>query len=179
MHIAGLGGQVVAELGANVQMLPAGEIYLALETGRLDAAEFSAPQLDVGFGFQQISDYYYFPGWHQHSSWDSIIINMDVWNSISEENQYLLEQACLAKIAYNMHNPTHEQAAAIAAIREADTKVRRFPDEVLDALREASHKVMAEAAEEDELFAEALSRSMPTWTRSASGKNCRFCHADA
>ena len=156
MRIAGLGGQAVAELGANVQMLPAGEIYLALETGRIDAAEFSAPQLDVGFGFQQISDYYYFPGWHQPSSWDSIIINMDVWNSISEENQELMYEACLANIAYNMHNQIHEQAPAIAEIREAGTEVRRFPDEVLDALREASHKVMAEAAEEDELFAEAL-----------------------
>ncbi len=156
MRIAGLGGQAVAELGANVQMIPAGEIYLALETGRIDAAEFSAPQLDVGFGFQDISDYYYFPGWHQPSSWDSIIINMDVWNSISEENQHLMEQACLANIAYNMHNQIHEQAPAIEAIREAGTEVRRFPDEVLDALRDASHKVMAEAAEEDEIFAEAL-----------------------
>lgn len=156
MRIAGLGGQAVAELGANVQMIPAGEIYLALETGRIDAAEFSAPQLDVGFGFQDISDYYYFPGWHQPSSWDSIIINMDVWKSISEENQHLMEQACLANIAYNMHNQIHEQAPAIEAIREAGTEVRRFPDEVLDALRDASHKVMAEAAEEDEIFAEAL-----------------------
>ncbi|MCC6001193.1 MAG: TRAP transporter substrate-binding protein [Pararhodobacter sp.] len=156
MRIAGLGGMALAELGANVQMVPAGEIYLSLETGRIDAAEFSAPQLDVGFGFQRISQYYYFPGWHQPSSWDSIIINMDVWNGLSERHQRIMEEACLANIAFNMHDQINAQAAAIATIREAGVEVRRFPDEVLAALREASHRVMQEEAERDEFFAEAL-----------------------
>lgn len=156
MRIAGLGGLAMAELGANVQMVPAGEIYLSLETGRIDAAEFSAPQLDVGFGFQRISSYYYFPGWHQPSSWDSIIINMDVWNGLSERHQRVMEEACLANIAFNMHDQINAQAAAIATIREAGVEIRRFPDEVLAALREASHKVMAEEADRDPIFAEAL-----------------------
>jgi TRAP-type mannitol/chloroaromatic compound transport system substrate-binding protein len=156
MRIAGLGGLALAELGANVQMVPAGEIYLSLETGRIEAAEFSAPQLDVGFGFYRISDYYYFPGWHQPSSWDSIIINMDVWNDLSDSHQRIMEEACLANIAYNMHDQIHAQAEAIATIREAGVEIRRFPDEVLEALREASFKVMEEEAERDEIFAEAF-----------------------
>ncbi|MDZ7810078.1 MAG: hypothetical protein U5L11_07855 [Arhodomonas sp.] len=80
MRISGLGGKALARLGANTQMIPAGELYVSLERGRIDALEFSAPALDVGFGFQEVADYSYFPGWRQPSSWDSIIINMDVWN---------------------------------------------------------------------------------------------------
>lgn len=156
MRIAGLGGLAMAELGANVQMVPAGEIYLALETGRIDAAEFSAPQLDVGFGFQRIARYYYFPGWHQPSSWDSIIINMDVWNSLSERHQRIMQEACLAHITFNLYDQVSAQAAAIATIREAGVEVRRFPDAVLAALREASDHVMQEQAANDPIFAEAL-----------------------
>ncbi|HUH41356.1 MAG TPA: TRAP transporter substrate-binding protein, partial [Castellaniella sp.] len=70
MRIAGLGAKAMASLGANVQLVPAGEIYVSLERGRIDAAEFSSPQLDSGLGLQKIAKYYYFPGWHQPASWD-------------------------------------------------------------------------------------------------------------
>ncbi|WP_417600188.1 TRAP transporter substrate-binding protein [Pararhodobacter oceanensis] len=156
MRIAGLGGMAMARLGANTQLVPAGEIYLSLETGRIDAAEFSAPQLDVGFGFQRVTDYYYFPGWHQPSSWDSIIINMDVWNGLDERTQNVMTEACMANITYNLGDQVNEQAAAIATIREGGTDVRRFPDEVLIALRDAADEVLDEQAEQDPIFAEAL-----------------------
>ena len=156
MRIAGLGGLAMARLGANTQMVPAGEIFLSLETGRIDAAEFSAPQLDVGFGFQRVTKYYYFPGWHQPSSWDSIIINMDVWNGFDEKTQNIMQEACYANIAFNMHDQVDAQATAIATIREAGVEVKRFPDEVLLALREASDAVMEEQAQDDPIFAEAL-----------------------
>lgn len=156
MRIAGLGGMAMARLGANTQLVPAGEIFLSLETGRIDAAEFSSPQLDLGFGFQRVTQYYYFPGWHQPSSWDSIIINMDVWNSFDEATQQIMTDACLANITYNLHDQIDAQAEAIAEVRAAGVEVRRFPDEVLVALREASDAVMAEQAEADPIFAEAL-----------------------
>ncbi len=156
MRIAGLGGMAMARLGANTQMVPAGEIFLSLETGRIDAAEFSAPQLDVGFGFQRVTKYYYFPGWHQPSSWDSIIINMDVWNSFDERTQDIMTEACQANIAFNLGDQINSQAEAIATIRDAGTEVRRFPDEVLLALREASDVVLDEQAKNDPIFAEAL-----------------------
>jgi TRAP-type mannitol/chloroaromatic compound transport system substrate-binding protein len=156
MRIAGLGGKTMARLGANTQMVPAGEIFVSLETGRIDAAEFSAPQLDVGLGFQRVAKYYYFPGWHQPSSWDSIIINKGVWDSLGAETQQIMREACLANISYNLHDQVGAQAAAIATIREAGVEVRRFPDEVLAALRVAAGEVLAEEAENDPIFAEAL-----------------------
>lgn len=155
MRIAGLGGKALAKLGANTQLVPAGEIYVSLETGRIDAAEFSAPQLDVNFGFQEITDYYYFPGWHQPSSWDSIIVNMDVWNGFTEAQQTIMVEACKANITENLADQIHQQNAAIEAIEAAGVEVRRFPDEVLEAAREAALEVMEEEAQNDEMFAEA------------------------
>jgi TRAP-type mannitol/chloroaromatic compound transport system substrate-binding protein len=156
MRIAGLGGLTLAKLGANTQTVPAGEIYLSLETGRLDAAEFSAPSLDVGMGFQRVSKYYYFPGWHQPVSWDSIIVNGDVWESLGEENQTTMMDACRANITFNLADQINSQAPAIAEIRESGTEIRRFPDEVLAELRVTADAVLDEQAANDPLFAEAL-----------------------
>ncbi|WP_238368779.1 TRAP transporter substrate-binding protein [Mesobacterium pallidum] len=156
MRIAGLGGLTLAKLGANTQLVPAGEIYLSLETGRLDAAEFSAPSLDVGMGFQRVAKYYYFPGWHQQAAWDSVIVNMSVWDAMSAETQEIMMQACRANITFNLADQLNAQAAAIASIREAGAEVRRFPDEVLADLRVAANEVLDEQAAADPLFAEAL-----------------------
>ncbi|WP_440998004.1 TRAP transporter substrate-binding protein [Arhodomonas sp. SL1] len=155
MRISGLGGKALARLGANTQMIPAGELYVSLERGRIDALEFSAPALDVGFGFQEVADYYYFPGWHQPSSWDSIIINMDVWNGFSEREQGILVEACKANITERLAEQLDAQADAIEQVREAGVEIRRFPDEVLTAIRAEAEAVMAEEAERDDLFAEA------------------------
>jgi TRAP-type mannitol/chloroaromatic compound transport system substrate-binding protein len=156
MRIAGLGGLVLAKLGANTQAIPPGEIYLGLETGRLDATEFGTPQLDLGMGFQKITKYYYFPGWHQVATINSIIVNGDIWKAMSEEDQTILEEACLANIAFNLADMVNAQAPALAQIRAAGVEVRRFPDEVLQALRVASDEVLDEQAKRDPLFAEGL-----------------------
>lgn len=156
MRIAGLGSQTLAKLGANTQAIPPGEVYLSLETGRVDAAEFSAPSLDVGMGFQRVAKYYYFPGWHQGSVWDSIIINGDVWNGLDERKQRILEEACRANVTYQLADQLNTQAAAIAEIRAAGVEVKRYPDEVLHGLQAAANEVLDEQAAADPLFAEAL-----------------------
>lgn len=155
MRIAGLGGQALAKLGANTQLVPAGEIYVSLETGRIDAAEFSAPQLDKNFGFQEITKNYYFPGWHQPSSWDSIIINMGVWNGLSEDNQKIMVEACKANITDNLADQLNQQITAIEEIEKAGVTVKRFPDEVLVAMQKAATEVMEEEAAKDPIFKEA------------------------
>jgi TRAP-type mannitol/chloroaromatic compound transport system substrate-binding protein len=46
MRIPGIGGQIMAKLGAVPQTLPGGDIYPALERGALDAAEWVGPYDD-------------------------------------------------------------------------------------------------------------------------------------
>lgn len=165
MRIAGLGAMVLARLGANTQSIPPGEIYLGLETGRLDAAELGTPQLDVGMGYQKVTKYYYFPGWHQAATINSIIVNGDVWNNLSEHHQRVLEEACMANIAWNLADMINAQAGAIAQVRDAGVDIRRFPEEVLHGLREVSEQVLEEEAAKDALFAEALA-SLKTYMAS-------------
>lgn len=155
MRIAGLGAKAMEKMGASVQLVPAGEIFVSLERGRIEAAEFSAPQLDFGLGLQKIAKHYYFPGWHQPASWDSIIINMNVWKSLTPRQQTAMTEACYANITYNTIDQVNAQVDAIEKIEASGVKVRRFPEPVLAALRKASHEVMQEEAAKDPLFKEA------------------------
>lgn len=61
MRIPGFGDKVMADLG--MQVLPGGEIFLALECGVIDAAEFVGPYDDEKPGLNEAATYYYYPGW--------------------------------------------------------------------------------------------------------------------
>jgi TRAP-type mannitol/chloroaromatic compound transport system substrate-binding protein len=164
MRIAGLGAKAMAKLGANVQLVPAGEIFVSLERGRIEAAEFSAPQLDLGLGLQKIAKHYYFPGWHQPASWDTIIVNMNVWKALPEKHQKAMIEACYANITFNTFDQINAQIDAIEKIEAAGVKIQRFPDAVLAALQKASTEVMEEEAKNDALFAEAY-KSLTAYTK--------------
>ena len=68
IRYAGLGGKVLEKLGASITMLAAGDIFVALERGVLDATEYSMPAADLSLGFYKVAKHYYFPGWHQPAS---------------------------------------------------------------------------------------------------------------
>jgi TRAP-type mannitol/chloroaromatic compound transport system substrate-binding protein len=111
--------------------------------------------IDKSLGFQEIAKYYYFPGWHQPASWNSLIINMDVWDQYSEATQAKFMEACRANVTWSMGSAPGNQARVLEEFREQGIDVRRFPDPVLEKLREVSMEVLEEEAEKDEIFKEA------------------------
>lgn len=146
MRISGLGAKVLARLGASTQLVPGNETYLALERGRVDAIEFSVPQVDQSMGFEEIADYYYFPGWHQSAPWFSLTINQSIWDQYSEERQAQIETACLATLQWSMNEAVPAQMEALEALKAKGVEVRRLPDSVLDALQQAWVEVRNEEA---------------------------------
>ncbi|MFD2437587.1 TRAP transporter substrate-binding protein [Modicisalibacter luteus] len=155
MRISGLGGKVLNKLGASTQLIAGSDIYVSLERGRIDATEFSLPVLDQNMGFQDIAKYYYFPGWHQPSSWNSLIINKNVWNEYTEAEKEQFMVACQANVTWSMQVVPGEQGKALAELEEGGVELKRFPDPVLDELRRVSKEVLEEEAKKDPIFKEA------------------------
>ena len=83
MRFFGLGANVMQKMGVSTQLLQAGEIFQALQLGTIDATEFSMPAMDLALGFYQVAKFYYFPGWHQQSTFGDMIINKAKWDSLS------------------------------------------------------------------------------------------------
>lgn len=160
IRISGLGAKVLNKYGASTQLIPGGEIYLALERGRIDATEFSVPQVDQLMGFEEITKYYYFPGWHQSASWFSFIINQDVWNEYDDATKAKFETACRATLQWSMAEAPPEQMRVIAKLKEKGVEVKRFPDEVVSELRTGWNEVRDEEMKNDPMFKKAYESLM-------------------
>ncbi|MDV2078288.1 TRAP transporter substrate-binding protein [Marinobacter xestospongiae] len=157
MRTPGFAGEVMSELGVAVTNIPPGELYTALERGTIDALEWVGPALDFSMGFHQIADYYY-SGWQEPGAEVQFLINQRSWERLPEDLQEILRVA-MRTAAYDMYiQSTHQSGEAWAQMKEAypDVAHRTFPPEVIAALREATDRLLMEAAEADPLAREII-----------------------
>ncbi|MFH2066511.1 MAG: TRAP transporter substrate-binding protein DctP [Pseudomonadota bacterium] len=82
---------ILNELGASVSPLPGGEVYLSLERGVIDAAEFSAPAMNYPMGFDEITKYVIQPGVHQPASQCAIFFNKNAYDKLPEDLKYIID----------------------------------------------------------------------------------------
>ncbi|MCO4052725.1 MAG: TRAP transporter substrate-binding protein [Bosea sp.] len=155
-RIGGLGGKILAKVGATPTAVPASEVYLALETGKIDATELSYPAIDQKAGFSRVAKNYYFPGWHQPSGFIEFLINKGVWDKFTPGQRLAVEEACKATSLWAITRASVIQKPALEAFQKDGVKVGRLPDTVLAALEKASTEVMDEEAARDPLFKKAL-----------------------
>jgi TRAP-type mannitol/chloroaromatic compound transport system substrate-binding protein len=152
MRIAGLGGQVMARLGVNVQVLPANEIFPALQTGAIDAAEWVGPYDDEKLGLNKVAEFYYGPGWWEPGSSLEVEINLDEWNKLPE-----LYQAIVGSAAYeaNIVMLSRYEAANDAALNNlvaGGSQLRTYSTEIMDAAYTAAVELYDEFSTADADF---------------------------
>ena len=148
----GLGGSVLEKLGANAQLLAGGDILPALELGTIDGAEYSMPSVDHDMGFYQAAKYYYFPGWHQQSTFFELIINLTSWQSLSDNQRQQIEVMCEANVLRSYAEGETTQVQAVGKLKAKGVQFKSFNPEVLAALEGAWNEVVVELAANDEDF---------------------------
>jgi TRAP-type mannitol/chloroaromatic compound transport system substrate-binding protein len=148
----GLGGQAMQKIGASVQLLAGGDIYPALERGVLDATEFSLPSIDEQLGFNKIAKFYYFPGWHQQSSINELLINLDRWKELDPADQEFLETVCRDVIVRNVTEGEFAQIDALDRFKKDGVTLNYWPTEMLKAFKAAWEEVVAESSAKDPDF---------------------------
>ncbi|MCA8929328.1 MAG: TRAP transporter substrate-binding protein [Alphaproteobacteria bacterium] len=153
MRFFGLGARVMEKVGVSTQLLAGGDIYPALELGSIDATEFSMPSIDESYGFYQIAKHYYFPGWHQPSSYAELAINLDEWNSLSDHQRFVIETVCKANLMEEFTQAEAMQGAALdRMVNEHGVQVHQWSDETLNTLQEKWQEVAGEMSAEDAMF---------------------------
>jgi len=141
----GLGGQVWAKLGAAVTNLAAGEIFAALQSGTLDAAEFVGPYNDLALGFHQIAKNYYFPSFVEPGLATELVVSKAKFQALPEDLQEIVRacsQAAYDDVASDMY--ANDPRALQALVGEHGVQVRRFPDEILEAGAKASMELIGD-----------------------------------
>jgi len=152
MRIPGLAGEVFTRLGAETVQLAGNEIFLSLQQGVIDAAEWVGPYNDLTFGFHQVAKYYYYPGWHEPGSTLEIIVNSAAMNTLPEDLKAILKYAARAVNQEMLDEYTaRNNSALIELVNKHGVILRKLPDEVLRELKKVSEEVIKEFIVEDKM----------------------------
>lgn len=153
MRIPGLAGEVFNIAGGTAVNIPGGELYTALQTGVIDAAEWVGPENDLAFGFQQIAKYYYYPGWHEPGPSMELIVNKTAFETLPKDLQAIVTYATRAMSQDMFDSYTANNSRALKELVEKQgVQVRRLPDEVLKRFYDISQDVYAKQAAQDPQF---------------------------
>jgi TRAP-type mannitol/chloroaromatic compound transport system substrate-binding protein len=152
MRIPGMAGEIFNRAGGSAVNIPGGELYTALQTGVIDAAEWVGPVNDLAFGFPQIARNYYYPGWQEPGSTLEFLINTQAWASLPKDLQAIVEGAMRTMNQDMLDQFTAHNMTALQQIQERGVTLRRFPDDVIQRFYDISQQVYAQQAAADPVF---------------------------
>lgn len=154
MRIPGLGGKVMSQLGVNVQVLGGGEVYLALERGVIDAAEFVGPYDDEKLGLQKAAPYYYYPGWWEPGATLEVQVNRSAWDQLPKEYQEVFKTAAMESNINMLAKYDALNGAALQRLIDGGTQLKQYSPEILQSAQKAAFEIYAENASEEPAFKE-------------------------
>ncbi|NIR51101.1 TRAP transporter substrate-binding protein [candidate division KSB1 bacterium] len=150
MRIPGLGAKVIAKAGGSPILTAGGEIYTNLDRGVIDATEWVGPYHDYLMEFHKIAKYYYYPGWHETGPVLELTINKAQWERLPKDLQAIVRTAAARANVWMLSEfeaKNHTYLQKIMA--EDDVEVRKFPDEILTALKGYAQEVIEEVTAKD------------------------------
>ncbi len=154
-RIMGLAARTLEKLGTQSQLLPAGDIFPALELGTIDATEFAMPAIDLKLGFYQVAKHYYWPGWHQPATLYHLLINMERWKSLSPTQQMQFEMVCGDNVRQAIAEGEAKQLEPLAELKAKGVTVHQWSPEMIEVFRKAWQEVAAEESAKSPDFKKA------------------------
>lgn len=143
MRIPGLGGEVLAKLGGVPLNIPGGEIFTAMQSGAIDAAEWVGPYNDLAFGLHRVAKHCYYPGWHEPGPTLECMIHKPAFDALPDDLKMIV-RTCCASVNNDMLSEyvARNQQAMQTLKTEHGVQFLPLPTDVLSALRSASDEVM-------------------------------------
>lgn len=165
---------IMNNLGASVSPLPGGEVYLALERGVIDAAEFSSPAINYPMGFDEITKYVIQPGVHQPGIQCALFFNQKAWDKLPEDLKWIVKIAAAETQAWSYNwinalnaeaiNKFTEKVELVKMDIETLIEFRKTTKTYLDGVKE-KYPDVKKALDSQEAFLEEYS----VWREARSG----------
>ncbi|BHH85810.1 TRAP transporter substrate-binding protein [Desulforhopalus sp. 52FAK] len=157
---------IMNNLGASVSPLPGGEVYLALERGVIDAAEFSSPAINYPMGFDEITKYAIQPGVHQPGIQCALFFNQKAWEELPEDLKWIVKIAAAETQAWSYNwinalnaeaiNKFKEKVEIVKMDKETLIEFRKVAKTYLDEVK-TKHPDVKKALDSQEAFIEEYS----------------------
>lgn len=157
----GLGGQVWQALGASVTNLAAGEIFAALQSGALDAAEFVGPYNDLALGFHQVRKHYYTSSFTEPGLATELVVDKAKYSALPASIQSVIRDVCQAEydqVASDFY--ANDPRALSTLVNEHGVITHRsFPDSILEAAAKAAGDILARIRDGGDALAKKTTES--------------------
>jgi len=134
---------IMNQLGASVTPLPGGEVYLALERGVIDSAEFSTPAINYPMGFDDITKYVIEPGVHQPAVQCAVFFNQDAWNKLPADLQWIVKTAAAETQLWSQAWTENLNAEAVKLFKKK-VEFITMDDATLDTFAKTTKKYLDE-----------------------------------
>jgi TRAP-type mannitol/chloroaromatic compound transport system substrate-binding protein len=100
------------EFGGSGVNMPTADVYSSLQTGVIDACEVGNAFSNFASAYHEVTKYWGFPGVHQPTQNSSTIINLDLWNKLPEDLQWII-RTCATYGLMRSWSFAHLEAAKI------------------------------------------------------------------
>lgn len=142
----GLGGQVWQKIGASVTNMAAGEIFAALQSGALDAAEFVGPYNDLALGFHQVCKHYYTSSFTEPGLATELVVDKAKFQALPANIQEIVRSCCAAEydnVAADF--AANDPRALQTLVNEHGVILHNsFPDSILEGAAKAAAEIITE-----------------------------------
>lgn len=168
IRIAGMGGEAMRRLGANVTLIPPGEIFPAMQSGAIDAAEWVGPWNDLAFGLFKVAKYYYLPAFHEPGPALEVAVNADRYQALPDDLKAVVRYAAQSVADETLAEFTYNNIQSLGPIVDQyGAEIRTFSDEIVDALGDASLAAIKDLGAESPLN-DRVYRSYMDYARKAA-----------
>ena len=147
-RIAGLGGEIIKQGSDNIEINDkyiGTDIFNALNSGELDAAEWIGPFEDLSIKLHNASGvkYYYYPGWWDPGTIYELYVNLKAWKELPKPFKFILkaacQQACLSIHAYY----DEENIKSLEKIKKTQgIKLLPFPYKLMENMQKQTTKYL-------------------------------------
>lgn len=157
IRASGIGGQYYRALGATTVSLSAPDIYTALQTKSIEAAEWTFWDENMRMGFHEVATHVLDPALQNGTcEYFPLVVNTRNWNALSQEHKDIVIAArdrirYLSAMVYNREIIAREKWKALPSVT-----VTTWSDEDLATARATGHKVIYEEAQKSDAGKEFL-----------------------
>jgi TRAP-type mannitol/chloroaromatic compound transport system substrate-binding protein len=153
----GIAGEIWQSLGFTVVNMPGGEIIPAAQRGVIDCAEWVGGIEDLKLGFHNVWKYHYSPGVHENVTIGELIINGDVWKSLTPVQQEIIKSAANEAFLVWWAKWQKQNAEALKELQEKHgVQILRTPPDILREFLKGWDKLAEEESKTNPFFKKVL-----------------------
>lgn len=137
----GLTSMLFAELGASPVPLPGSELYTAMDTGVVDAAEFVSLAENWDIGLQEVSEYVLYPSFHGPIALCDFTVSNRAWNKLPDDLKQLLETWAYELDSNFDNQSTAESLKALQKMKERGLVITQLSAEDMEKAKQLSLQI--------------------------------------